>query len=321
MGATADTIISEKILEVLNKIDEKLERLDQRLQVSQPREQSLQDRHDDSEEGEQSEIEIEHRYSSFNIKRVGGKLVEVEITDNDLLNVFERLSCPCPHIPEFEKKRLARKHVYPFYQLCSLCVSAERIMSPKDEYFKLRQDVFLSGRLDDCVQEKIAELVECLCIWDSNVENLNLERSDIDQAELVRFDQLPSLFTPGTLLMGRGQLGREQYAAVSMCELVSGYSESDTCRVDYWHFKWAEKGLCRVCESFEVSQYPGTRHISQLLWRPLIYPLSGESIQKAVDRGKKSLSVLRSFPITDYGDYPLLMYDGSLAGEENDTVS
>jgi hypothetical protein len=340
MAATTDISISERMLEVLKKIDEKLERLDRQLRVGQPCEQSQptqQDQHHDYREDEQSLPEC-RTHSRFRPVVHSKKMAEIELDiDSELRHFLNKLSCPCPHITDSEKDP-----EYLFYKLITLCSTMEDLMwekykiplsleygsidmehewpkSLETEYLGLLEDVFLSLKLGYSVLDDIRELIARLSACDDSGHYR--DRDIIKKTGLARFDQLPGLFTPGTLLMSQGRPGREQYAAVSMCELVSGYSESDIYRVDYWHFRWTEKGLCRVCESFEIQQYTGKRHISQLIWRPLIDRLSAEPIREAVERGKRSLAVLRSFPVADEGDYPLLMYDGSLARDEKDTVS
>lgn len=287
----ADAEASSKFLNVLNNLDARLETLNQRLQaIEHPKPRHKTVRHHG--------FSLEYTVDPNGLKQ----LEEIIVEDGDLLALLRNLSSPClgrhqPSNSHPERKGFTcpflRFLPYRDHLLLALKVFKNNDKRTTGSPFSLEQ---LTGQL----AKNIEELLSCLeteSTWIAKRRNANAAQG------VVLFNDLPSLYAPGMLLIAP-RATDEQIVEVSSCDLAEG----GTCVIEVWHFRWDGRAFAPTSSRFEVARYPGTRHIHQLLYRPVIwldFEQSMLKVERILSRNRSNLGTLKEMLEVKPGDSPV----------------
>jgi hypothetical protein len=340
-GLAKDTSNSAKILDVLCKINERLEHLDHRLQTVQELhhtqgQSSQQLVGDTSAQAQQGRIRHDNHfhesscYRSFDTKEtrtVGGELeiVQIIITDKDLLSLLKRVSKPCPHTAhpkegeDDEENRGVLSCDFPFPELIALCGTISCIQRRGSQDAEIWGEVLSLGEISDKTLKDIDELTDVICKRKNSREYYK-EFCKAIKTGIACFRHLPSLFTPGTLLVDSQEPGKRQFVEVTSCEALPTEVSPDCYRVEYWRLRWDGRQFARVGGNFEIQRYTGVRHFDQLPFRPILQDFSAESLLSTVQRCEDKLEVYKTFSKTENGEFPLRLYIGGLPDDKDNAV-
>jgi hypothetical protein len=157
-----------------------------------------------------------------------------------------------------------------------------------------------------------SETADLLACCDEQCKALVSGRDDNIARGVVLFDDLPTLFSPGMLLVGSGGEGLEQVVEVSSCDIITGIATAEACVVQVWHFRWDGKGFSRTSSHFELSRYSGTRPIKGFPYHPIIGLDAGQSVTRLselIARNTTNLASLQEISKVEVGDYPLCTWE------------
>ena len=297
---------SSKLIEVLDKLDARLETLNQRLQ-------SLEHQQADSNGG------ATIRHQGFSIKHKinpdgSTQLQQITLKKGRLLKAVQQLSSPCVgrHLPSKDAPK-RKEFSYPFTDLLPygdyLRLAVDAFESPEATRFGF---VFPPHAFTDRLAVDIRRLLSCI----DNSSATAVKRRDENLARgVVLFDDLPSLYAPGTAHHGpKGQI-----VEVSSCHMVP----DGGCVVDVWHFRWDGRAFFRARSHFEVDRYTGTRPINGLRYPPLVRPRPKALLSHLLSRNAANLKSLSEILQVKPGDYPLCIWRTDLRtamGNARETV-
>jgi hypothetical protein len=166
------------------------------------------------EDSSQQDIQLQLEdddYGAFHTITTGAKLTRVAIAEGELLNLMRTLSSACLYHETYEEELALRCHEYPFTKLTRLCFAT---MLAQEESNNDSESLLL-GNLSVKTLKDIRELDLCLITASNNVGYL--DRLYACRNGVARFDDMPDLFPPGTLLVDGGQSGTEKYVVVLSC--------------------------------------------------------------------------------------------------------
>ncbi|KAK4236065.1 hypothetical protein C8A03DRAFT_36047 [Achaetomium macrosporum] len=242
------------------------------------------------------------------------QLQQIIVEKGELLSLLLQISSPCLNRHQIEKDTIPghKTSRLPFIELFS--------------YRNILRFVEWTGRLDNGLRalyfsqtfttqlsQDIAELLNYLdahCEESAHIWGVNAARG------LVLFDDLPGIFSPGTLLIESGDAGQEQVIEVFSCHTVSASSTSEACVVEGWHFRWDGTAFSRTSIRFSVNRYGGARPIDGLFYRPIIGSDPDETIelqQQLIVRNRTALNSLKGLSEVEVGDYPFCIWKSSSA--------
>lgn len=224
------------------------------------------------------------------------KLLEIIVQKGELLSLLLRISSPCLNRHGPETTDVNRKvfkcpliELHPYRDILRLLLEKPSLRD------KVVDALFPELSLTTELETGITEL---LGLCDSSERDRNTARG------VALFDDLPTLFPPGTLLIGPGEAGTEQVVEVSSCDMAS-----EACAVEGWHFRWEGKAFSRTSCRFVIDRYSGTRPIDGFPYRPLIGLDAVRCVgrlQQLIERNRANLGILRDVSEeVDFGDYPV----------------
>ncbi len=305
METRDETTAASKLIDVLSRIDTTLETLDRRLQALEHSWQTAAPAPD------ADRVELTDHVGFATKVKVGTngsrQVHEITIGQPDFLSLLLEASSPCLNrhrdadIRHPEPKTFTR----PFTELLCyrdiLRFAIDQCAQPDNELRELfSQHLFTieqksaAGALLSHLEDQCKQLIER--------RDANLSRG------VILFDDLPSLYSPGSLLIAPGESGAEQVVEVSSCDVLPGSTTSEVCVVEVWYFRWDGQAFSRASDRFQLDRYVGTRPIGGLAYRPLIEADLNTSItelEKLHLRNHGNLGALKGIFDVDIGDYPV----------------
>ena len=325
MGSSDETATS-KLIEVLGRIDTTLEALDRRLQALEHSRQPLPVGVSASalvggpkrtQTIRQDPLVLKYEVDQNEELR----LQDLTIEDGDLLTLLSRVASPCLNRHEGQATAERKTISYPFTELLSYRDVLELIIQEAERGLGNELGSLFSRQpLAEELRHNVKRLLACL----AESGRPDLERRDANLSRgVVLFDDLPTLFSPGTFLI-RDEAGVDQVVEVSSCDIVAASATSETCVVETWHLRWDGSALSRTSSSFQLARYTGTRPINGLLYRPIIGPGVKESasdLESLLTSNKRNIEVLKELVKVEVGDYPVCdLFTPSVRGRADGPV-
>lgn len=322
--AASDETAASKLIEVLSRIDTTLGALDRRLQA-------LERSWPPAQAGaivpvtaaDASPLRITDHgcfVAEYKPDTDGVSLLQqIVVVDNDLLALLRRTSSPC--LDRHQDRQATNNgyeiFAYPFTELLSyrdiLKFLIHESKAPGSEFRSLYSDHEANDVLTPRLRTDTAELLACC---DKQCKALVGGRDDNIARGVVFFDDLPTLFSPGMLLVGPGGEGLEQVVEVSSCDMTTGIAGTEACVVQVWHFRWDGKGFSRTSNHFELGRYSGTRPIKAFPYHPIIGLDAEQSVirlRELIARNTTNLASLQEISKVDVGDYPLCIWESKFS--------
>jgi hypothetical protein len=309
MDARDDNAAS-KLIDVLKRIDTTLETLDRRLQSLENATQTAPPGIGFTSAPNADRVELTN-HVGFTIKHKVGpwgsnEVHEITVENREFLCLLSEASSPClnrhrdAQTEQLESKSFPR----PFTELLSyrdvLKFAINPCSQPDNELPNL-----LSHRLLTADQRgAAAELLRCL---DDQCKTLFGRRDANLSRGVVLYDDLPSLYAPGSLLVAPGESGLDRVVEVSSCDMLTGPATSEACVVQVWYFRWDGRAFSRASERFLLGRYTGTRPINGLPYRPLFSPdleSSATKLKELHSRNHANITALEEILDAEIEDYP-----------------
>ncbi|AEO66502.1 uncharacterized protein THITE_2154552 [Thermothielavioides terrestris NRRL 8126] len=316
---------SSKLIVVLSRIETTLEALDSRLQAlenSWPTLTNGANGVETSSDTNSARIKWTTHTGFVTKHRVNpdGKkeLQEIVVEKGELLALLARVSSPCLNRDRdwllIDRERGQKSFSFPFTELRAYrdvlrFISGET--GPVDDELRA---VFSAQPFSVQLQRGITDLLDCL----NELSDLNWARDAKFVRNSVLFDDLPTILSPGMLLLGTSEQDAQQVVEVSACEMVSVSPTSRSLVIDCWHFRWNGSSFSRTSCRFVLERFSGTMPVDRLPYRPLLSMDFGKSIAELkhlMERNRAHLEVLNNISKTENGDYPLCNW---FPGAEND---
>jgi hypothetical protein len=322
--AVSDETAASKLIEVLSRIDTTLGALDRRLQILErswplaqagalvPGAAADENRVQTTEHGG---FVAEYKPDLDGLSR----LHQIIVTDNDLLTLLLRISSPC--LDRHQTRQAAnnghRFYSYPFTELLSYRDIIKFLIHESKEPDSKLRSLYSGHEANDVLTPRFrTETAELLACFDKQCKALVESRDENIARGVVLFDDLPTLFSPGVLLVGPGGEGLGQVVEVSSCDMTTGIAATEACVVQVWHFRWDGKGFSRTSRHFELSRYSGTRPIKGFLYHPIIgldAEQSATRLKELIARNTTNLASLQEISKVEVGDYPLCIWESKFS--------
>jgi hypothetical protein len=305
--AASDEFASSRLIEVLGRIDTTLGTLDRRLQAleqsSQPPQPPALANPDNLESTKHEDFVATRKLSPDGSRQ----LQEIRFNGmSDVLTLLSLVASPCldRHQDWQHTNPSNRIFTYPFTKLLSYRDILRFVIGESVPPRHHLRTLFSHETLTARVRTEAAELLD---LFEEDFEPLTWRRDANADRGVILFDHLPSLFSPGMLLLGPGEEGLEQVVEVSSCDMVSTSATSEACVVEYWHFRWDGEGFSRTSGRFDLNCYSGTRPIKGFPYRSIIGPDLQQSItqlEQLLSRNRENLTLLKEISKVEIGDYP-----------------
>ncbi|KAH6632198.1 hypothetical protein F5144DRAFT_593009 [Chaetomium tenue] len=320
----SDETTASKLIEVLSRIDTTLGTLDRRLQILEKSWPPAQTGAIIPVAVPDANRALKTEHSGFVTKSKtdldgSSHLQEIIVEDSDLLALLLCASSPCLNRQQTRQATSIghRTFTYPFTDLLSyrdvLKFLIHESEEPDSELRSLYADHEASHALTPRLKIQTADLLACC---DGQCRTLVRSRDANIARGVVLFDDLPTIFSPGMLLVGPGGEGLEQVVEVSSCDMITGTATTEACVVQVWHFRWDGKGFSRTSSRFELGRYSGARPIKGFPYYPVIGLDTEQSVARLgelVARNKKHLALLQEISEVEVGDYPLCVWESEFS--------
>lgn len=310
MGSSDETTTS-KLIEVLSRIDTTLEALDRRLQaLEHSRQPSLAGLSAPALGGDLKRVQTIRQDPLVWKYEVGQdeipRLQDLTIENGDLLTLLSRIGSPCLNRYQAEATNERRTFSYPFTELLSYR-DALKLLIQESEQRSVNDlgKIFGPQPMAEKLTDDITRLLACLA--ESHIPGVERRDSNFSRG-VVLFDDLLTLFSPGTLLIGTDKAGVEQVVEVSSCDIVAASTASEACVVEIWHFRWDGSAFSRASSRFQLERYSGTWPINGLLYRPVLRLSEEDSaseLESLLIRNQTNINTMKQLLKIEVGDYPV----------------
>ncbi|KAG7287497.1 hypothetical protein NEMBOFW57_007009 [Staphylotrichum longicolle] len=210
---SSDETTTSKLIEVLSRIDTTLEALDRRLQaLENSRQPSPAALSGPALGGGLKRVQTIRQDPLVLKYEVGQdeapRLKDLTIENGDLLTLLSRIASPCLNRSQAEATTERRTFSYPFTELLSYrdvlkLLLQESEQRPGSDLGKIFGPQPLTEKLTDDITKLLA------CLKESDIPDVERRDSNVSR-RVVLFDDLPTLFSPGSLLIGKDRAGIEQ---------------------------------------------------------------------------------------------------------------
>jgi hypothetical protein len=311
---TRDETAAAKLIEVLSRIDITLETLDRRLQALEHASQTAPPGFSSTSAPDADRIEVA-KYLGFSTKHKVGpyesnEVHEITVESREFLSVLSEVSSPCLNRHRDAQTEHAEPKTFtrPFTELLcyrdALKFAIDQRAQPDNELRNL-----FSQQLLNCQQRSVT--IAVLNGLEDQCKSL-IERRDADLSRgVVLYDDLPTLYSPGSLLLAPGEAGHERVVEVSSCDMLASSATSGVCVVQVWYFKWDGKAFSRESDRFDMARYTGTRPIHGLPYRPLVgtHPATpSKELQRLHSRNQENMRRFGAILDADTGDHPVCLW-------------
>ncbi|KAL7651531.1 hypothetical protein ACMYSQ_011240 [Aspergillus niger] len=288
MDQSSDSI-ALSILTVLHQINARLEVQDQQLRdiVSAIRGTGRASQQDNS-------AIITKQFRSFNTRLTkypegGVHLSEIEVVGPGLLRLLRAISePPCPNHGIEDTRPL--KFAYPFEPL-QLYWNILTVVSRGS--VKVEEPTLLEDEISDAVKADLDQLLHCLEEAENCRDSIHKRRVD-SQKGLIRFEDLPNCFAPGTLVFAPAYMSdQSQVLEVAYTEIEST-SGPVCCHIRCWYLDWNGEQFERAGGDFQIEYYGGKRAVAELPCYPLTsLAASSSDLQGVITRGRRLLTLVK----------------------------
>jgi hypothetical protein len=108
----------------------------------------------------------------------------------------------------------------------------------------------------------------------------------------VQFDDLWTIFPPGSLIYGKPFQNEDQLFVVNDNLKTWPQNDDRTWKLDAWTFDWTGEKFERTCLTLPFERYEGQKAITALPFYPLeLHPKHQDILEELLNRGKKFRSL------------------------------
>ncbi|KAF7586685.1 hypothetical protein BBP40_008491 [Aspergillus hancockii] len=226
-------------------------------------------------------------------------LSEIEVVGPGLLRLLRAISePPCPNCEIEDTSPL--KFAYPFEPLQLYWDILATISRGSVE---VEERILLEDGISDAVRADLDQLLHCLEEAVNCRDSIHKRRVD-SQKGLVRFEDLPNCFAPGTLIFAAAYMSDQpQVLEVAYTEIESTPGPV-CCHIRCWYLDWNGEHFERAGEDFQIKYYGGRRAVAELPCYPLTsLATSSSDLKGIITRGRRFLTLVKGSPriINDTG--------------------